>query len=457
VIPGCSNFCDERPGLFIRQNGQVVPSQKLPVHHILYQRLVIRITFVFMITVKKKDWIEIALHIAFWAGIFYTLLLLTVPDIKMRLDHSGNIVEKDISHPLSAGVFFTLGILILLFYGNALWLLKRALHYKNILIRVILPLVWFSIIYLANNYLDTKLPRQIRRDDPVVDIVQALPNRKEVAIRSSAHDSVRLLPDHVGRIQRDGVVGGIHPFMSADGGFTNTALLIFIIVFGLSIAYFFLKEWARTEKLRSQLQAVQLDTELKFLKSQVNPHFLFNTLNNLFSMALKEGKGNLADRIAKLSNMMRYMLYESNDHVSLEKEIGCLNDYLALYGMRYAAGEIDVRFEYPQPAAIATVQVAPMLFIPFLENAFKHGVAIGHRSYIAMAISIDGQKLVFTCENIDHSAVKKPEEEKGGIGLENVKRRLELIYPGRYELHAGPHPDSHRDGNYMVNLQIDLS
>jgi two-component system LytT family sensor kinase len=414
-----------------------------------------------MITIKKKDWIEIALHVAFWGGVFYTLLSLTVPHIKMRLDHNGTIVERDIRHTLSAGIFFTLGLLIILFYGNAVWILKRALHFKNALIQVMLPLVWFSIIFLGNNYLNTRLPRQVMSDGPVINIVQQLRGKKELTIKGFARDTATSLPPPaLSRIQSDRPVSGNrlfkvtddHPFVVPDGGFSNnTVLLIFIIVFGLSIAYFFLKEWAQAEKYRSQLEAVQLDTEIKFLKSQVNPHFLFNTLNNLFSMALKEGKGDLADRIAKLSNMMRYMLYESNDNVSLQKEISCMNDYIALYGMRYALSEVDVNFDYPDPGAVADLQIAPMLFIPFLENAFKHGVAIEGQSYIALAIGVDSKKLTFTCENIDHSAIKKLPEEKGGIGLKNVKRRLELLYPGRHTLHAGP-----QNGKYMVNLQIDL-
>ncbi|XHR97518.1 histidine kinase [Mucilaginibacter sp. UC70_90] len=294
-----------------------------------------------MIAIKKKDWIEIVLHIAFWIAVFYTLVLLTVPHIKMRLDHNGTIMEKDIRHVLSPGVFFTLGLLMVLFYGNAVWLLKKALHYKNILIRVILPLVWLAIILQANNYLQNQLPSHIERDDPVVNIVQQLPNKKQLTIRGFVSDSVTSIPGHLGHIQKDRNVRSI---VLPDGGFSNMILFIFIIVFGLSIAYFFLKEWAGTEKFRAELEAVQLETELKFLKAQVNPHFLFNTLNNLFSMALKEGKGNLADRIAKLSNMMRYMLYESNDNVPLVKEIECLQDYLTLQGMRYAPSEINVSF-----------------------------------------------------------------------------------------------------------------
>ena len=175
-----------------------------------------------------------------------------------------------------------------------------------------------------------------------------------------------------------------------NDGFSNTLLFIFIIVFGLSIAYFFLKEWARVEKMRSELAAVQLDTEVKFLKSQVNPHFLFNTLNNLFSMAQKKGNDDLADGISKLSGMMRYMIYESNEeHVPLKKEIEYLENCILLNELRYAEGEAKVAFNYPEQTE--GVLIAPMLFIPFVENAFKHGVAIGRSSEIDISIAVAEQ------------------------------------------------------------------
>jgi LytS/YehU family sensor histidine kinase len=210
-------------------------------------------------------------------------------------------------------------------------------------------------------------------------------------------------------------------------------------------------EWARVEKIRSELAAVQLDTEVKFLKSQVNPHFLFNTLNNLFSMAQKKGNDDLADGISKLSGMMRYMIYESNEEkVPLKKEIEYLEDCIALNKLRYADSEVSITFNHPRKTGDVTI--APMLFIPFVENAFKHGVAIGHHSQITVAISIQDKKLIFTCENPNFSAIKKMEEEKGGIGLENIKRRLELVYHGKHQLQIDD-----AGGKYLVNLQIDLA
>jgi two-component system, LytTR family, sensor kinase len=229
--------------------------------------------------------------------------------------------------------------------------------------------------------------------------------------------------------------------------------LVFLSVLAVAAANFFIKERIRNDLTRSQAEAQHLQTEIRLLRSQVNPHFLFNTLNNLFSMAQRKGNDQLADSISKLSGMMRYMIYESDtDAVPLQREISYLDDCIALNKLRYADSEVAVSFSHPAPAIAAAISIAPMLFVPFLENAFKHGVSIGSHTRIDMDISVEQKKLIFTCENIDYSGVKKLEEEKGGIGLENVRRRLELLYPGRHELRAGA-----AQGKYTVNLQIELA
>lgn len=413
-----------------------------------------------MLKIKKKDWIEIVLHIAFWVGVFYTLLSFTQPHIKMRINDNGTILEEDIRHPMSSHLFLTLGFMIVLFYGNIFWLFKKALRYKNILVRVVLPIVWFSLIFLADSYVDTLLPAQKRQDDLMMpppgigrDSIKIRipppPPDKKPFVRDTNVDHVMPVPDNF--VRREVERQQSKAFIFQEDGFSNTLLFIFIIVFGLSIAYFFLKEWTRVEKMRSELAAVQLDTEVKFLKSQVNPHFLFNTLNNLFSMAQKKGNDDLADGISKLSGMMRYMIYESNaDYVPLKKEIDYLKDCIALNKLRYADNEVQISFRHPTKTGDVTI--APMLFIPFVENAFKHGVAIGQTSFINIAIGLEDKKLIFTCENPDYSTIKKMDEEKSGIGLENVKRRLDLVYPGRHKLQI-----DEAEGKYSVYLQIELS
>jgi two-component system, LytTR family, sensor kinase len=168
---------------------------------------------------------------------------------------------------------------------------------------------------------------------------------------------------------------------------------------------------------------------------------------------MAQGKGNdeLADGISKLSGMMRYMLYDSNEEsVPLTKEITYLEECITLNKLRYADEEVIISFDHA--GQIADIRIAPMLFIPFVENAFKHGVAIGQRAAIQIAIVVSGQKLIFNCVNTDHSLIKRMEMEISGIGLENVKRRLELVYPGKHRLII-----NNEDGKFMVKLEIDLS
>jgi hypothetical protein len=387
-----------------------------------------------MLSITKRYWTEIVLHIAFWTGVFYTLLSLSVSHIKMRIDHNGFIMERDVRQTLSPHIFLTLGFLMLLFYGNIL-LFRKVLSYKSILIRIALPVVWFIAIITANYYLEQLLPEQ--RHDPVMHTF-TLNQGKGISP-----------PPRVGK--DDIMFKQTKAFVFAGSGLSNTILFVFVIVFGLSLAYFFLKEWAATEKMRSNLEAVQLDTEIKFLKSQINPHFLFNTLNNLFSMAQGRGNDELADGISKLSGMMRYMIYESNeDSVLLKKEIEYLQNCIVLNKLRYADDEVKVLFDYPDKTE--GVFVAPMLFIPFVENAFKHGVSIGQSSQIVISISLSNKQLIFSCQNMCYSSIKKMAEEKSGIGLENIKRRLELVYPGKHKLMIDD-----EGGKFNIKLAIDLS
>ena len=393
-----------------------------------------------MIRIKKKDWIEIVLHIAFWVGVFYTLLSLTETHVTIRVDQAEGalkkdpVIIKDVRHVLSVHLFITLGFLALLFYGNIYLLFKKALRFKNILIRVAIPVIYFAAIFAMNYYMDHLLYAP-KSDRPLISTFQI--DRKAGAPPAPPIAKNNLM------LRTDAMV-------FAGDGFSNTILFIFIIVFGLSIAYFFLKEWSRVEKMRSDLAAIQLDTEVKFLKSQVNPHFLFNTLNNLFSMAQKKGNDELADGISKLSGMMRYMIYDSNvASVPLKSEIEYLEDCIVLNKLRYAGNEAIVKFDYPSKTK--DIFVAPMLFIPFVENAFKHGVAIGQSSDIDISLSVNYNELTFRCTNADQSHVQKMNGDSSGVGLDNVKRRLQLLYPGKHHLQI-----TKADNQYKVELKINL-
>jgi hypothetical protein len=408
---------------------------------------------------KARYFIEFISHALFWTGVYYVLHSLTASSFSMVAYNNGKVAQGINAIMLFPYPEVVLGILMLLFYGNIFWLFKKLIRHKKKVGGVAVIAGWFVLLF-AINYLTVRMltnPSGATRLRPDT----ALPGSPPTTVLSfdtlanslsdSVHRPTAGLPPSPPHIQTPPP----EIAFSADDwwGMQLVMAIIFLAVLGIAVAYFFIKEWIRNDLARSEAAAHQLSTEIRFLRSQVNPHFLFNTLNNLFSMAQKKGNDELADGILKLSGMMRYMIYESNtDHVPLQQEIEYLEDCIALNKLRYAASEISISFRHPEPVVIAGVQVAPMLFIPFLENAFKHGVSIGQNSCIAMAIGIDQKKLTFTCENTDHSSVKKLKEEKGGIGLENVKRRLELVYPGKHELRTWL-----ESGKYNVNLQIDLS
>lgn len=219
-----------------------------------------------------------------------------------------------------------------------------------------------------------------------------------------------------------------------------------IVAVGLSTSFKITSEWFRNEKIKKEMETEKLTSELAFLKSQVNPHFLFNTLNNICSLARKKSD-DTEDAIIKLSHIMRYMLYESKDEkVSLEKEIAYLHNYIELQQMRISE-KANVRFTIegsPEP-----VMIEPMLLIPFVENAFKHGISYIEESAVDISLKISSMELSFTVENTRPRVRVNDVPAESGIGLKNVSRRLELLYPGKHELKV-----REDELKYFVNLTI---
>jgi two-component system LytT family sensor kinase len=394
--------------------------------------------------IKKRQLAEIAIHILFWIAVFYAVNASTSSAITVRISSNNNdtVMERKEVHAFLPAAYITLVLLGVLFYGNILWLFKKILTFRSNFVRFAIAACWFLLIFeIDNAAINLLTPR-----DPV-KFGRPPTHRLDTAFKLKGGPPGPPPFQATSRIISDD--GHPHFIMDMIDRSQLILLLLFLGILGISIAYFFLKEWAKADVLRVKLEANQLSTEVKFLRSQINPHFLFNTLNNLFSMAQGKGNDDLADGISKLSGMMRYMIYDSNaDLVPLGKEIAYLEDCITLNKLRYADDEAKVIFDYP--AQTEGVLVAPMLFISFVENAFKHGVIIGRSSEINISISMVNKQLVFSCQNTIYH-IKKMEDEKGGIGLENVKRRLELVYPGKYELFI-----KNADKMYIVNLGIIL-
>ncbi|PPL02757.1 sensor histidine kinase [Parapedobacter indicus] len=232
--------------------------------------------------------------------------------------------------------------------------------------------------------------------------------------------------------------------------------IIFAPSFGIyviSIVYRKILDTIRRERLQKEERAEQLATELKFLRSQINPHFLFNTLTNLVSLARKKSEL-LEPALIQLSDLMRYMLYDTQGkRVPLLKEITYLRNYIGLQQLRFGE-HIDVSATIElSPDMEEQSLIEPMLLIPFVENAFKHGTS--HLEHPEIVIHLTGQQgqLVFRVSNrIAPSSAETSKDRNSGIGLANVKKRLDLLYGNAYRLDIGQ-----QNGWYEVTLKLTLS
>ncbi len=210
----------------------------------------------------------------------------------------------------------------------------------------------------------------------------------------------------------------------------TVVLLSFVVVLIISSLFKFTSMYYKNIQLRQQLENQHLEAELKFLKAQINPHFLFNTLNNIYTLSyMKSEKATLM--IMKLSELMRYMLYDSNQSkVDLQKEIQYLQNYIELQRLK-TPDEQTITFEVEgNPQGI---KIEPMLLVPLLENSFKHGnIGDDPNGWVHCKLKINPKFLHYTIQNSLPSTPKQ-KDKQGGIGLENIEKRLQLLYPERYE------------------------
>lgn len=209
-------------------------------------------------------------------------------------------------------------------------------------------------------------------------------------------------------------------------------------------------DWYTNIREKQDLMTETMQSELRFLKSQINPHFLFNTLNSLYALTLK--KSDLApDIVLKLSEMMRYMLYECNEKwVPLSKEVNYIANYLELERIRQG-NRVDIRYEVD--GLVSDQKIAPLMFIPFIENCFKHGLGNQiSKGFVYIQLEVRGNEVDLHIENSKAEAMpKQVHPRSGGIGLVNVRRRLDLLYPNRYKLQVEDAPTT-----YTVRLNLRL-
>ncbi|MCO6490626.1 MAG: histidine kinase [Phaeodactylibacter sp.] len=231
----------------------------------------------------------------------------------------------------------------------------------------------------------------------------------------------------------------------------NWYFLVTFFIAGSSTIFKIIADWARHLREKQELQTQTMQSELRFLKSQINPHFLFNTLNNLYALTLKKSD-KAPEIVIKLSEMMRYMLYECNEkQVLLSKEVHYIRNYLDLERLRQGKN-VEINFEVE--GDVADQKIAPLMFIPFLENSFKHGLSNQiSTGFVNIRLRAEGKKVHFFIENSKPDTPPRQDSRRsGGIGLVNIHRRLNLLYPNQYELEIEDSPRS-----YAVNLKLDLA
>lgn len=201
-------------------------------------------------------------------------------------------------------------------------------------------------------------------------------------------------------------------------------------------------------KAITQIEKHALERQLQYLKYQVNPHFFMNTLNNIHALVDIDPE-RAKTSIVELSKLMRYVLYEGNNKLtSLSREVQFLRNYVRLMSMRYSD---NVRISLDVPEILPDSMLPPLLLVIFVENAFKHGISYRTKSFVEISLQPHGDRLLFSCRN-SRPEIKHDENMKGGVGLSNVRRRLDLLFPGNYTLDIKEQEDT-----YTVHLDIPLT
>lgn len=225
----------------------------------------------------------------------------------------------------------------------------------------------------------------------------------------------------------------------------DEATALIILFWGASSSYALYNRAVKEGELKLRAKEHQLNAELQFLKAQVQPHFLFNTLNTIYSLATDEDADQTSNAVLKLSQMMRYMTREAaSEKVNLGLEIEFLENYIALQQLRIGS---SIPIDFTIKVAAHPYQIAPLLFIPFVENAFKYGVSYQQESFIQIYLAVDEKGLTFSTKNRVHA--HQQSIVSSGIGLSNVRKRLEYLYPQRHRLVI-----EEKEGLYIVDCQI---
>ncbi len=223
-----------------------------------------------------------------------------------------------------------------------------------------------------------------------------------------------------------------------------------LIALGLGMLYGLSRDWVLTFQKRRDLVFEKMQADAAFLRSQINPHFFFNSLNNIYAITQRNDDGEAGRAIVRFSELMRYMIYESSvERIGLAREMETVDNFIDVCRLRYAPSD-DVDIAFTKEGNLNGSEIAPLLLLPFVENAIKHGINGRGRGWVRVSAAAGDGLLRFRVENSKYG-VRETVRRHSGIGLANVKRRLELLYPRRHDLAI-----RETDDEYCVDLAIEL-
>lgn len=311
----------------------------------------------------------------------------------------------------------------------------------NVVGRLFVTLLPFMLLFIVNNYL--LIPRLLKRGNYAGYFISVLCVIAVVWLwqRLQFFNMIAADPQH----QHPGPQHpGPQPILPLPL-FLDVIYDVLIVGFNLAISLLF-QQFADRLKQES-LMKENAENQLTYLRAQINPHFYMNMLNNIHGM-IEIDPEKAQDMVIEMSSLMRYMLYESSrPRIALTAEIGFIKNYLAVMRVRYPKDSVSISVKLPEQSQIAGITLPPLLFLVFLENAFKHGISYTKSSFVSVRLAIEDGKIVFCCMNSIHRAKEPSRHEGKGIGLENVKRRLDILYGDKYTLET-----EHTDAVYNVNL-----
>jgi len=399
-----------------------------------------------MVQLRKPYLLERLIYVVIWMIVFLSPVVITYWAMNSQAEQSFR--WQNVAHVWLYGItpFF------LLFCINNLWLApyfllrKKYVRYAISVFVVLILFIWVDVSFFhkgpIGGFPTDPLELERREGRPgerersftrAPDFQREDPPQRRVSDRELSQGE--FLREH--RPKRDGELG--RPYRPLPGLMWMPSIfrfLIAILMIGFNIAIKLLFKSMRDEEAMKELERRKLQSELAYLKYQINPHFFMNTLNNIHAL-VDINKTQAKKAIVELSKMMRYVLYEANNKtIPLSREVLFLNNYIELMKLRYIE-KVNVKVSMPED--IPAVEIPPLLYISFIENAFKHGVSYRSDSLIYVAMQVEDGSLVFTCSNSNNG---KSEEQHRGIGLDNIQKRLKLLYGDKYTLSINESSDS---------------